>query len=175
MSLSIIVATDIHGGIGKDGKLPFYIPEDLKRFKELTTNHTIIMGRKTFESLPNGLLPNRFHIVLTRNDEEYYKKCKNKHDMSKLYIESDIDFIIEECKNSEDEYFVIGGGEVYKQFLPHCDKIYETMIYTWTEADTFFEWSSDNSKEFNLLFQTDKMLSKSGLEYRFRDLIRKDG
>lgn len=167
MSLSIIVATDIYGGIGVDGELPFHVPEDLKRFKELTTNHTIIMGRRTFESLPNGLLPNRFHIVLTRSKEDYFQQCRDKYDMTKLYIEDDINFLIEEYQNSKDEVFIIGGGEIYKQFLPYCNKLYQTRVYTDSDADVYFEY--DFSEAYDITFSTDKLLSKSGLEYRFID------
>lgn len=150
MSLSIIVATDLNGGIGKDNKLLFKIKEDLKRFKELTTGKTIIMGRKTFESLPNGALPNRHNIVVTTSN-----RVNTISSTESLIFKKNIEELIEEYKDSQEEVFVIGGGFVYKQFLPYCKKIYLTIGFGEFEADTFFkfnidEWEIDGlSKVYN--------------------------
>jgi dihydrofolate reductase len=112
MSLSIIVATDLNGGIGKDNKLLFKIKEDLKRFKELTTGHTVIMGRKTYESLPNGALPNRHNIVVSTSN-----RVNTISPTESLIFKSNIKEIIEEYKDTQEEVFVIGGGLIYQQFL----------------------------------------------------------
>ncbi len=127
--LSIIVAKSKNNVIGKDNKLIWNIPDDLKRFKKLTTNHTIIMGRKTFESL-GRVLPNRKHIVLT-NDENYTVDNPNVqiiHDVEEL------------SKYEEDnqEHFVIGGAMIYKLLLPKCNKLYITEVEQEFEGDTFF-------------------------------------
>lgn len=127
--LSIIVAKSKNNVIGKDNKLIWNIPDDLKRFKKLTTNHTIIMGRKTFESL-GRVLPNRKHIVLT-NDKRYTVDNPNVqiiHDVEEL------------SKYEEDnqEHFVIGGAMIYKLLLPKCGKLYITEIEQEFEGDTFF-------------------------------------
>ena len=127
--LSIIVAKSKNNVIGKDNKLIWNIPDDLKRFKKLTTNHTIIMGRKTFESL-GRVLPNRKHIVLT-NDENYTVGNPNVqiiHDVEEL------------SKYEEDnqEHFVIGGAMIYKLLLPKCNKLYITEVEQEFEGDTFF-------------------------------------
>lgn len=127
--LSIIVAKSKNNVIGKDNKLIWNIPDDLKRFKKLTTNHTIIMGRKTFESL-GRVLPNRKHIVLT-NDENYTVDNPNVqiiHDEEEL------------SKYEEDnqEHFVIGGAMIYKLLLPKCNKLYITEVEQEFEGDTFF-------------------------------------
>lgn len=127
--LSIIVAKSKNNVIGKDNKLIWNIPDDLKRFKKLTTNHTIIMGRKTFESL-GRVLPNRKHIVLT-NDENYTVDNPNVqiiHDVEEL------------SKYEEDnqEHFVIGGAMIYKLLLPKCNRLYITEIDEEFEGDTFF-------------------------------------
>lgn len=127
--LSIIVAKSKNNVIGKDNKLIWNIPDDLKRFKKLTTNHTIIMGRKTFESLGRVLL-NRKHIVLT-NDENYTVDNPNVqiiHDVEEL------------SKYEEDnqEHFVIGGAMIYKLLLPKCNKLYITEVDEEFEGDTFF-------------------------------------
>lgn len=127
--LSIIVAKSKNNVIGKDNKLIWNIPDDLKRFKKLTTNHTIIMGRKTFESL-GRVLPNRKHIVLT-NDKTYTVDNPNVqiiHDVEEL------------SKYEEDnqEHFVIGGAMIYKLLLPKCNRLYITEIDKEFEGDTFF-------------------------------------
>lgn len=127
--LSIIVAKSKNNVIGKDNKLIWNIPDDLKRFKKLTTNHTIIMGRKTFESL-GRVLPNRKHIVLT-NDKRYTVDNPNVqiiHDVEEL------------SKYEEDnqEHFVIGGAMIYKLLLPKCNRLYITEIDEEFEGDTFF-------------------------------------
>lgn len=127
--LSIIVAKSKNNVIGKDNKLIWNIPDDLKRFKKLTTNHTIIMGRKTFESL-GRVLPNRKHIVLT-NDKRYTVDNPNVqiiHDVEEL------------SKYEEDnqEHFVIGGAMIYKLLLPKCNRLHITEIDEEFEGDTFF-------------------------------------
>ena len=127
--LSIIVAKAKNNIIGKDNALIWHLPEDLKRFKRLTTGHTIIMGRKTFESL-GRVLPNRYHVILTNNTKW---KVDNENvevinDITKLstYIESD------------EESFVIGGGAIYKLLMPYCKKMYITEINTEFEGDVKF-------------------------------------
>jgi dihydrofolate reductase len=161
MSLSIIVATDIKGGIGCNNELLFHIPEDLKRFKELTTGHTIIMGRKTFESLPK-VLPNRHHIVITRNFK--YKNPSNNVSIICNLNESWIKLF----KELDEEYFVIGGGEIYKKFLPYCNKIYLTRNYGEYKADTYFKY---DEKEFELEYCS-QMLNSNNNNYRFIELTR---
>lgn len=127
--LSIIVATANENVIGKDNKLIWHLPEDLKRFKEITSGHTIIMGRKTFESL-GRVLPNRKHIVLC-NDTQMNIENENVEvvdDISKLdkYI------------NSDEECFVIGGATIYKLLMPYANKMYITKINQSFEGDVYF-------------------------------------
>ena len=127
--LSIIVAKAKNNVIGKNNELIWHLSDDLKRFKKLTTGHVIIMGRKTFESL-GRVLPNRYHIVLSKNKD---LKINNENvkvisDVSKLkgYIES------------EEECFVIGGSSIYKLLMPYCKKMYITEIDKEFEGDVFF-------------------------------------
>lgn len=127
--LNIIVAKSINNVIGKDNKLIWRLPEDLKRFKALTTGKTIIMGRKTFESL-GRVLPNRKHVVLTKNrdfmvDNDMVEVVHEVSDLKK-YIES------------EEECFVIGGGVIYNILMPYTSKIYATVINEKFEGDTYF-------------------------------------
>ena len=128
--ISIIVAVANKNVIGKDNKLIWHISEDLKRFKKITSGNKMIMGRKTFQSLP-GVLPNREHIIITRDanfsiDSEMVSIC---HDLNSL---------IEKYKNSDEEVFVIGGAEIYTQFLPYADKLYLTKVNHDFEGDTYF-------------------------------------
>ena len=127
--LSIIVAKSKNNIIGKDNSLLWHIPDDFKRFRKITENHVIIMGRKTFESL-GKVLPNRKHIVLTHNldfeyDDENVEIVNSIHDLDK-YI------------NSKEECFVIGGGLIYNLLLPYTQKLYITEIEHEFEGDTFF-------------------------------------
>ncbi len=127
--LSIIVAVAKNNVIGKDNKLIWHLPEDLKRFKRLTTGHNIIMGRKTFESL-GRVLPNRKHIILC-NDAELNIEDENVEvldDVSKL----------EKYINSDEENFVIGGASIYKLLLPKAEKLYITEINQEFEGDVYF-------------------------------------
>jgi dihydrofolate reductase len=127
-NISIIVAIAENRAIGKDNRLLWHLSDDLKRFKKLTTGHTLIMGRNTFLSLPNGALPNRRHIVITDQEDESFEGCEMARS-----IEDAI-----QLAGSEVESFVIGGGMVYKQFLPVAGKLYLTQVHASFEADTFF-------------------------------------
>ncbi len=127
--LSIITAIGKNNELGKDNKLIWHIPEDLKRFKALTTGKTIIMGRKTFESL-GRILPNRKHIILTKN-----KEYRVENAMVEIVTDiADIKRYIE----TEEENFVIGGASVYKILMPYAKKMYITKIDEEFIADAFF-------------------------------------
>ena len=128
MNISIIVAIAENRAIGFENKLLYWLPNDLKRFKTLTTGHTIIMGRKTFESLPKGALPNRRNIVLTRQDIDFPGA---EHYAS-------LEATLVQCHN-EKEVFIIGGASVYQEALPLANKLYITYIDdTPAKADAFF-------------------------------------
>lgn len=133
--LSIIVAVAKNNVIGKDNQLIWHLPEDLKRFKRLTTNHTIIMGRKTFESL-GRVLPNRKHVILC-ND------AKMSVDDENVEILDDISKL-KKYKDSEEENFVIGGATIYKLLMPYSDKMYVTHINEEFEGDVYFPEISEN-------------------------------
>ena len=127
--LSIIVAKAKNYIIGKDNALIWHLPEDLKRFKKLTTGHTIIMGRKTFESL-GRILPNRHHIILC-NDAEMNIDNEN------VEILEDISMLDKFVKDTE-EHFVIGGATMYKLLMPMCSKMYITEIDKEFDGDVSF-------------------------------------
>lgn len=127
--LSIIVAVAKNNVIGKDNKLIWHLPEDLKRFKKITTGKNIIMGRKTFESL-GRVLPNRKHIVLC-NDMELSIDNEN------VEVLEDIS-MLDKYINSDEENFVIGGATIYKLLMPYCNKLYITHINEEFNGDVYF-------------------------------------
>lgn len=137
--VSIIVATDNKGGIGKDNQLLWHLPNDLKRFKFITNNHVIIMGRKTFESI-GRVLPNRTNVVITRNKDLVFDGC---------VMCSSLEQAIEKYAN--EDVFVIGGGEIYKQAMAIADRVYLTKVDTELEADTHFQELSEKDWEVTLL------------------------
>lgn len=128
--ISCIVAVAENNAIGKNNKLLWHIKEDLNYFKEVTMHNKIIMGRKTFESLPR-ILPGRHHIVIT-NNKQFYVNEEN------VEIEHNIFNVLERYKDSSEEVFIIGGGLIFQQTLPVCSKLYITKIHKSFEADVFF-------------------------------------
>ena len=130
--ISIIVAMSPQRAIGFRNRLPWHLPEDMAHFKALTTGHTIIMGRKTFESLPNGALPHRRNVVITRHSET----MKERFHGCVLY-DSLKNALKKETKDQE--IFIIGGESIYRQALPFTDKIYATLVgQEPKEADAWF-------------------------------------
>ena len=127
--LSIVVAKAKNNIIGKNNELIWHLPEDLKRFKRLTTGHTIIMGRKTFESL-GRILPNRKHVILC-NDMEMNIDNEN------VEVLEDIS-MLKEYIESEEEHFIIGGATIYKLLMPYANKLYLTLIHEEFEGDVYF-------------------------------------
>lgn len=127
--LSIIVAKAKNNTIGKDNKLLWHIPDDLRRFKELTTNHNIIMGRKTFESI-GRILPNRKHIIFSQNPDFKIDNENIEIVHSMLQIQQYIE--------DENENFVIGGAMIYNLLMPYVTKMYVTEIDKDFEGDTVF-------------------------------------
>ena len=137
----LIAATSQNNALGKDNKIIWHLPDDFKRFKELTSGHHIIMGRKTFESFPKPL-PNRTHVVITRQKNYNPEGC---------FVVNSIEEAFEICPKTED-VFLIGGAEIYKLGLPFTDKIELTYINETFEADAFFpeidfsEWKLTNEE-----------------------------
>ncbi|MFD0989222.1 dihydrofolate reductase [Mariniflexile jejuense] len=161
-NLTIIVAAAENDAIGKHNKLIWHISDDLKRFKNLTSGHHIIMGRKTFESFPKPL-PNRTHVVITRQTD--YKVPQG------VILVNSLDAAIEASK-SDNQPYIIGGGEIYKQAILVANKIELTRIHESFPADTFFP-KIDTSiwKESNTVFH--KKDEKNEFDFTFLTYIRK--
>lgn len=160
--LSIIACiSKVHRAIGYQNRLLYAIPSDMTRFRMLTTGHTIIMGRKTFESLPNGALPNRRNIVISKTREQ----------IAGCEVYASLEEALEARKEAaEDECFIIGGASIYEQALPFADKLYLTIVEKEPEhADTFFP--EINPAEWEV---TEKeMRNENGLPFTFLTLYRK--
>ncbi len=127
MKIAVIVAVAENNGIGKDNQLLWHLPADLKQFKQLTTGHTIIMGRKTFESIGKAL-PNRRNIVLT---------TQKNFAIDGVEVFNNIADALLSCENDE-TVFIIGGAKIYEQTLWQADLIYITRVHVDLDADTFF-------------------------------------
>ena len=131
--ISAIVAVDENWGIGFNGELLEKIPEDLKRFKKLTKGNVIVMGRKTWDSLPTKPLPDRLNIIISRQPQ-FVDMFTVSIGMEEAMIRAKM-----ASKDPEDEWFVIGGGQIYKELLPFCDRVYVTKIFKSHEnVDTYF-------------------------------------
>lgn len=146
MSISIIAAVAKNRAIGHENKLIYWLPDDLKRFKSLTTGNTIIMGRRTFESLPKGALPNRRNIVLTRGGGSF----------SGCDTYSSLEEALSHCAENED-VFIIGGASVYRQAMPMADRLCLTEVDDVpVEADAFFPDYSDWKERWRENHATDE-------------------
>ena len=160
MKISLIAAFAEEGVIGKDGKIPWTLKEDLKHFRNQTEGCSVVMGRKTYESIGRPL-PNRLNIVMTRNPkrQEGIKEVSNTKDALKV------------ASSYSDEIFIIGGEKIYKEFLPLATKMYLTKIDIKVNGDTFFP--SWNKNEWKELSKQDKKDVDQGIEYWFLEYERK--
>ncbi len=156
--ISIIAAIGKNRELGKDNKLLWHIPEDLKRFKRLTQDHAVIMGRKTYESIGKPL-PNRTNIIVTRDQSFRVPNCIIYHSFE------DVIKAINTEEINGGEVFIIGGGQIYKQALPYADKLYLTIVDAENEADTFFP---DYSTFKKIVYTETK--ESGGYRFTFLDL-----
>lgn len=142
-NIVIIVAMARNGVIGAGNKLPWHLPGDLKRFRKLTMGHTVVMGRRTFESLPNGPLPGRRNVVLSRSERKFPEG---------VVVLSGLDEVLKMA--NESKLFIIGGGDIYRQFLPFACCLELTLLDHDFEGDTRFpkindnEWALENEEAF---------------------------
>lgn len=149
MNISLVVAAAENGVIGKDNQLLWKLSSDLKRFKAITTNHYILLGRKTFESIGKPL-PNRTSLIISRNYTCDFENC--------FVFKTINEAIVFAAQQNQEEIFVIGGGEIYKQTLPLANKIYLTLVHTEIEGDTYFDYDESNwvVKHKQIILQDEK-------------------
>lgn len=156
--ISIIAALSNDGALGKNNKLLWHIPEDMKRFKNITTGHPIIMGRKTYDSL-GRLLPHRTNIIVTRN---------TSFSIEGAVVVGSLEEALKKAREIEnEEVFVIGGGQIFKEAMPVTDKLYLTLVEGDHEADTFFPEYNEFKK---IIFEKEGI--SEGYKYKFVELER---
>ena len=157
--MQAIVAVSQSWGIGKGGDLLFRLPSDLRRFKAMTTGHTVIMGRKTLDSLPGGKgLPHRRNLVLSRQSDFAPDRAEVIHSVEDI------------LKTAEDDAFVIGGQQVYEQLLPYCARVHVTKVLSDPEADAFFP-DLDKLPGWKVA-SVGEMLTENGLSFQYVEYIR---
>ncbi len=160
MKIRLIVAISENNAIGKDNNLIWHLPEDLKRFKRLTTGHTIVMGRNTYESIGRPL-PNRKNIVITRQKDYTAEGCM---------VVNSIEEALEVSKN-EKEVFIIGGSQIYKQVLDKdlAEQLDITLVHHSFDADTFFPEIDLNvwKKIIRIDYDKDDKDNKNTYDYSF--------
>lgn len=158
----IIACADREWGIGRDSKLLFNIPEDMEFFKNATKGKTVVMGRKTFESLRIKPLPERRNIVLTRSEIFSFEDTETVHSLTELFS-----LLGNTPKN---DVFVIGGSNVYRQLLKYCDTAYITKVFSYGKADSFIadfdklsDWKTECASE---------IMNSNGIEFQFVKYVR---
>lgn len=144
--------------LGLNGRLIYHIPEDLKRFKKITSGSAIIMGRKTFESI-GQVLPNRTNIIITRDPEYYVEDGEVVTSLEEALTKAE--------DSGKKEIFIIGGGQIYQEAIKLADKLYLTVVEGSPEADVFFPDYSDFTK-----IVSEESHASEGLKYKFIDLER---
>ena len=158
--MNLIVAVDQNWAIGKDGDQLVYLKEDLKRFRTLTSGHTVILGRKTLATFPGGRpLKNRRNLILSRNPQFQAEGAEVFSSVEELVQQADGDA------------FVIGGASVYEQLLPYCDTAYITKIHAGFPADTYFP-DLDKSEEWESVEESES-LEQDGIAYHYVTYRRK--
>lgn len=159
--ISAIVCVDEFGGIGKDGNLLFDIPNDKKYFKSITQNSTVIMGRKTWDSLPYKPLQNRLNIVVSNTKHGIHNNA--------LFVNLDEVKTILMNSNANDYYFIIGGEKIYNELFDFCSYIYLTYVHDNKEADAFFPIEKIDEKEWTI-FSISGKYDFNGIGYDFIEL-----
>lgn len=156
--MDLIVSVDENWGIGNNGQLLVRISGDLKRFRKMTTGNMIIMGRKTLESFPGGKpLPDRMNIVMTHSPEYTFEGVEVCHNIQE---------VLKTIQKEKQKYaFVIGGGSIYRQFLPYCERAYVTKVYQTFIADTYFK-DLDQDYHWKLIEQQ-PIQEENGIKYAF--------
>jgi len=166
MKISIIAAIGKNRELGKDNKLIWHISEDLERFRKITKGHAVIMGRKTWESLPVKPLPKRYNIVITRDLEFKINDLREGRDFAVVGSLEEA-LRLASLAQGNDECFVIGGGQIFEQALPIANKLYLTIIDNSFDADTFFP----DYAEFKKVIPKGEGRWK-GHKYRFLEFTR---
>jgi dihydrofolate reductase len=162
--ICIIAALSENRVIGKDGQIPWRIPEDMKHFRELTTPHPIIVGRKTYESFPKRPLPNRVNIILSR---EYTKTTDSDVDLDVYHYKHLGSAIALGASLDHEKVFIVGGGQIYNQTIDLADRLFLTLVRGDFDGDTYFPDYSAFRK-----IVSEEQRESNGLRYKFVELTR---
>ena len=155
--INIIVATSTNLVIGKDNDLPWHLPTDMKYFKDTTNGHIVVMGRKCWESIPEKFrpLPNRKNIVMTR--DKNYKA-------NGAIVSDDLEQILKSNENSDEQVFIIGGAELYREAFKYAHRLYLTQILHEVEGDVFLDGLDPKNW---CLFEGSEIIQENGMKFRF--------
>jgi len=158
--ITLIAAVAENNALGKDNQLVWHLPDDFKRFKQITSGHYIIMGRKTFESFPKPL-PNRTHVIITRQKNYKADGC---------IVVNSIEDAVKACPK-EEEVFIIGGADIYNQSIDFADKIELTRVHANFEADAFFP--EINLNNWKLIFEEKHVQDeKHNFDFTFQTFVK---
>lgn len=166
--IAAIVAVDANWGIGFDGELLERIPEDMKRFRELTEGDVVVMGRKTWDSLPVQPLPKRDNLIISSTLR--FAEMKNGYPVGAFPLET-LQATLAFAKHGyivpHKDFFIIGGGQIYEQLLPYCDRVYVTKIHrAYPNVDTYFPVDLDESSEWRQV-ETGETHEYNSVSYHF--------
>ena len=155
--INIIVAASTNLVIGKDNDLPWHLPTDMKHFKDTTNGHTVVMGRKCWESIPEKFrpLPNRKNIVMTRGSNYVANGAIVSHDLEQILVSHE---------NSHEQVFIIGGAELYREAFKYANRLFLTQIYSNVEGDVYLEGLEPNN--WNLV-EGSELYEENGFKFRF--------
>jgi len=176
--IKLILARALNNVIGADGQMPWHLPEDLKRFRALTTNHIVIMGRKTWESLPGTVKPlqDRINVVITSDPTKVEDPKPHLFTRADTLFGDDGTLALLKAQYPDKDIWVIGGQQTYELFLPHADEIYETVVAISPEGDTFgIDPTADLTKfqkTVSPVATPGWAVSEKGLQYRFNVYAR---
>ena len=169
--ISAIVCVDDNWGIGSNGDLLVHIPEDMKFFKDMTDNGIVIMGRKTYDSLPKKPLPNRENVVITNTTKNGFS-LRMDEDGTVFTNLDDVKYALRLKEMDEFNVFIIGGGQIYKELLPYCECVYVTKIFhCYDNADTYFP-NIDVMQDWKIK-STSEIKEYNGIKYQFCEYRKK--
>lgn len=137
---NLIVACSRNQVIGHNNTIPWDVPEDLKNFRSLTKGHIVVMGRKTFDSLPNGPLNDRYNIVITSEPDKYNNSYNENDNIIFTTLDNAIELVKEEKSNSGKSVFIIGGSQIYDYFFHYCNRVYVTIVNQYVVGDVYFPY-----------------------------------
>jgi len=163
--MELIVAKNNQNAIGKDGDLMWHLSKDLQHFRKLTQNQIIVMGRKTYESLPGGPLKNRINVIITRNPNKYHQNIKDVYFIS---LNESQRILMDLQERYGKTIFIIGGSEFYKYFYPQCSTLHITEVDNDEEGDTYFPISDTQiSEDYNITCKESHRDETTNIIYSF--------